>query len=176
VKKGNKTTRYVGELIPPYLVIARFFKEEEAEVDRLAAETETATQAKAEFEEEHGGEDGALSSVDSGRNGIPKGNVQNRVMELKEVALDAIPMYTPEYEQARAIKRSSFGTAPWEKGVQDDGDIFAELDLLHDYLPPRLSGDALDSSRWHHACVVESKDSQSDERVGKEHREPCTPE
>ena len=54
VKKGNKTTRYVGELIPPYLVIARFFKEEEAEVDRLAAETETATQAKAEFEEEHG--------------------------------------------------------------------------------------------------------------------------
>ena len=55
-------------------------------------------------------------------------------MELKEEALDLIPMYTPEYEQAQEIKRSTFGTAPWEKGVQDDGDIFAELDLLHDYL------------------------------------------
>ena len=50
------------------------------------------------------------------------------------MALERIPMYTPEYEQAQGIKRASFGTAPWEKGVQDDGDIFAELDLLHDYL------------------------------------------
>ena len=134
VKKGNKTTRYVGELIPPTLVVARFFEEEQAEVDRLAAETETAAQAKAEFEEEHGGEEGALSNIDSGKSGIPKGNVQNRVMELKEEALDSIPMYTPEYEQARGINRASFGTAPWEKGIKDDNDIFAELDLLHDYL------------------------------------------
>jgi heme-degrading monooxygenase HmoA len=27
-------------------------------------------------------------------------------------------------------------------------------------LPPKLSRDALDLSRWHHACVAESKDSQ----------------
>jgi type I restriction enzyme M protein len=134
VKKGNKTTRYVGELIPPSLVIDRFFREEQAEVDRLAVETEAAAQAKGEFEEEHGGEDGALSNVDSGKNGIPKGNVQNRVMELKEEALDVIPMYTPEYEQIKEIKRSTFGTALWKKSVQDNGDIFAELDLLHDYL------------------------------------------
>jgi heme-degrading monooxygenase HmoA len=38
-------------------------------------------------------------------------------------------------------------------------------------LPPKLSGDALDLSRWHHACVAESEDSQTDERVGKEHTE-----
>ena len=48
-------------------MIARFFKEEQAEVDRLAAETEAAAQAKAEFEEEHGGEDGALSNVEAAR-------------------------------------------------------------------------------------------------------------
>jgi len=134
VKKGNRTTRYVGELILPSLVISRFFGEEQAEVDRLAAETEAAVQEKAEFEEEHGGEDGVLSNVDSGRSGIPKGNVQNRVMELREMALESVPMYTPEYEQIKEIKRSTFGTAPWEKGVQDDGDIFADLDFLHDYL------------------------------------------
>jgi type I restriction enzyme M protein len=55
-------------------------------------------------------------------------------MELKEEALDVIPMYTPEYEQIKEIKRSTFGTALWKKSVQDNGDIFAELDLLHDYL------------------------------------------
>ena len=155
VKKGNKTTRYVGELIPPSLVISRFFREEQAEVDRLAAETEAAAQAKAEFEEEHGGEDGALSNVERGKYGISKGNVQNRVMELKEEALDVIPMYTPEYEQVKEIKRSTFGTAPWEKGVQDDGDIFAELDLLHDYL--RLV-DAEAQARKAHKEVADALD------------------
>ena len=134
VKKGSKSLKYVAELIPPSLVVARYFEEEQAEVDRLAAEMEVAAQAKTEFEEEYGGEEGGLSNVERGKSGIPKGNVQNRVMELKEIALNRIPMYTPEYEQARGIKRASFDTAPWEKGVQDDGDIFAELDLLHDYL------------------------------------------
>jgi type I restriction enzyme M protein len=134
VKKGNKTTRYIGELIPPSLVISRFFREEQAEVVRHAAETEASAQAKANFEEEHGGEDGALSNVERGKNGIPKGNIQDRVMELKGEALDLIPMYTQEYEQIKEIKRSTFGTVPWEKGLQDDGDIFAELDLLHEYL------------------------------------------
>ncbi len=133
VKKGNKSVRYVGELIPARLVVVRFFADEQAEVNRLAAAVETATQSKAEFEEEHGGEEGALVGLE-GKSGIPKGNVQNRVMELRALALESIPMYTPEYEQAREIKRASFGTMPWEKGVRDDGELFAELDVLHDYL------------------------------------------
>jgi type I restriction enzyme M protein len=134
VKMGNKTTRYVGELIPTQLVVARFFAGERAEVDRLAAEVDAATQERAEFEEEHGGEEGALAGLE-GKSGIPKGNVQNRVMELREMALESVPMYTPEYEQAKEIKRSGFGGAsPWEKCVQDDGELFAELDVLHDYL------------------------------------------
>jgi type I restriction enzyme M protein len=133
VKKGNKTTRYVGELIPTRLVIDRFFADEQAEVDRLVAAADAAAQERAEFEEEHGGEEGALAGLE-GKSGIPKGNVLNRVMELRGMALESVPMYTPEYEQAREIKRASFGTAPWEKGVRDDGELFAELDVLHDYL------------------------------------------
>ncbi len=133
VKKGNKTIRYVGELIPARLVISRFFAEEQAEVDRLAAEADAAAQSKAEFEEEHTGEEGALGGLE-GKSGIPKGNVQNRVMQLRETALESVPMYTPEYEQVKEIKRGGFGNASWEKGVRDDGELFAELDVLHDYL------------------------------------------
>jgi type I restriction enzyme M protein len=132
VKKGNKSVRYVGDLIPTRLVVARFFADEQTE-DRLAAEAETATQSKAEFEEEHGGEEGALYGLE-GKSGIPKGNVQDRVMDLKRKALESVPMYTPEYEQADGIKRASFGTMPWKKGIHDDGELFAELDILHDYL------------------------------------------
>ncbi len=130
-KRGGKTARLVGELIPAPLIAARFFADEKKEVDRLAAASEAAAQAKLEFEEEHGGEDGALSEVE----GKPsKANVQNRVMELRELALETVPMYTSEYEQARGIQRAGFGTATWKKGLRDDGEVFAELDALHDYL------------------------------------------
>jgi hypothetical protein len=133
VKKGSKTIRYVGELIPARLVVTRFFGKEQAEVERLAAAADAAGQSRVEFEEEHGGEEGALAGLE-GKSGIPKGNVLNRVMELRAMALESIPMYTPEYEQVREIKRSTFGTAPWKKGVHDDEELFAELDVLHDYL------------------------------------------
>lgn len=133
VKQGGKNVRYVGELIPPRLVVARFFADEQAEVDRLAAGADVAAQSKAEFEEEHVGEDGVLAGLE-GKSSIPKGNLLNRVMELRGMVLEVVPMYTPEYEQAKEIKRATFGTAPWKKGVRDDGELFAELDVLHDYL------------------------------------------
>ena len=131
-KRDGKAVRLVGELIPPHLIAAGFFADERTEVERLAAAADAAAQAKAEFEEEHGGEDGALAEVE----GKPsKTNVQNRVMELRELALETVPMYTPEYEQAKSIKRASFATAPRiKRDSSDDNDIFAELDALHDYL------------------------------------------
>ncbi len=130
-KRGGKTVRLVGELIPPHLIAARFFAEDQTEVERFAAASEAASQAKLEFEEEHGGEDGPLAELD----GKPsKSNVQARAMELRALVLETVPMYTPEYEQANSIKRASFGTGPWRKGLRDDNDIFAELDALHDYL------------------------------------------
>ena len=130
-KRGGKSVRLVGELIPPHLITARFFAEDQTEVERLAAAGEAASQAKLEFEEEHGGEDGPLTELD----GKPsKSNVQAHAMELRALALETVPMYTPEYEQANGIKRAGFGTGPWRKGLRDDNDIFAELDALYDYL------------------------------------------
>ena len=130
-KRGGKTVRLVGEVIPPHLIAARFFAEDQAEVERLAAASEAAAQAKLEFEEEHGGEGGPLTELD----GKPsKSNVQARAMELRALALETVPMYTPEYEQANSMKRAGFGTGTWRRGLRDDNDIFAELDALHDYL------------------------------------------
>jgi type I restriction enzyme M protein len=120
-------------LILPRLIVVGFFAHEQMEVERLAAEADAVVQEKTEFEEENGGDEGALAGLE-GKSGIPKANVQNRIMELRELALEEIPMYTPEYEQVKEIKRSGFAAAPWKKGVQDDGELFAELDVLHDYL------------------------------------------
>ncbi len=56
--------KYQCELIPPALVIARYFPQEQAAVDALAAEVESLTAQLTELEEEHSGEEGAFGSLD----------------------------------------------------------------------------------------------------------------
>ena len=136
VRRGRKTLRYVGELIPPPLLVARFFAEQQAESDALEAEREATAQRLAEWEEEHGGDEGVLGALEGAR-GIAKGAVLERVTELRELILKAFPENTPEHRQARAIRKSGFGTDPWREGVRDADELFAELDVLHRWL--RLS-------------------------------------
>ena len=136
LKKGRKTVKYVGELIPASLVIERFFSRERAELEALEARMEETAQRLAELEEEHGGDEGVFDGLEGAR-GVSKGNVQERVMELKELIMAAFPKHTLEHKQAKRIKKTSFGTEPWQKGVRDADELFAELDVLYDYL--RLS-------------------------------------
>ena len=133
VKKGNKTLKYVGELIPASLVVARFFSKEQAELDQLEAEVAEATQRREEFEEEHGGDEGALNGLE-GKSGIAKKNVQERAVVLKETILKVFPVGTFQHDQAKEIKKTTFGTKPWSKGVKDEDGLFEELDILYDFL------------------------------------------
>lgn len=67
------------DLIPKEYVVARFFADEQAEINRLASELEAIETQKADLEEEHGGEDGAFADLDK----INKGNVNTRLKEIK---------------------------------------------------------------------------------------------
>ena len=133
-KIGKKQAKLVGEIVPARLVISRFYKDREEELARLAAEADEAAQRKAEFEEEHGGEEGELSGLEGGKSGIAKGAVQDRVMEIRAEVLEKVPPSLPEYKLAKAIKKASFGTADWRAGVSDEEGFFASLDLLNEYL------------------------------------------
>lgn len=133
IKKGQKTTKYVGELIPASLLIARYFSEEQKGIERLEAIVVEATQKKDEFEEEHGADEGALCGLE-GKSGIAKVNVQQRAMELKEAVLKSYPDGTLEHLQAKKVKKTTFGSNEWNKGIKDDEGLFEELDILYDYL------------------------------------------
>ena len=133
IKEGRKTLKYVGALVPSTLVIARYFSQEQAEVQRLEGKTTEVTERKAEFEEEHGGEEGALVGLE-GSKGITKANVQQRAMDLKQAVVDAFDKNTPEYKQAKTIKRTTFGAAEWTVGVKDEEGLFEEIDVLYEYL------------------------------------------
>ena len=52
--------------------------------------------------------------VDSGKNGIPKGNVQNRMMEVREVTLEMVPSETDERVPPLALRETSLPIYPVE--------------------------------------------------------------
>jgi type I restriction enzyme M protein len=79
-KKGNRKDKgWTCDLIPKPLVVARYFASEQAALDAKQAELEAATAALAELEEEHGGEDGALGSLEK----VAKAEVNARLREIK---------------------------------------------------------------------------------------------
>ncbi|GAA2680562.1 type I restriction enzyme M protein [Actinosynnema pretiosum] len=68
VGSGRSTTKYKMDLIPPALVAARYFADEQAKVDTLNAAAEEAGRAVEEQVEEHAVEDGLLAeAMDDGK-------------------------------------------------------------------------------------------------------------
>lgn len=133
IKKGQKTTKYVGELIPASLVIARFFDNERRTLEQLEAEIEEVTQRKEEFEEEHGDGDGALVGLEGSKGKITKGNMQERVVDLRDAILKTYPEGTPQHIRAKSIKKTTFGDSNWIKASEDENSLFNGLDVPHDY-------------------------------------------
>jgi type I restriction enzyme M protein len=60
---SRNKAKYKMDLIPPALVVARYFADDQARVDELKAEAEAATQAVDEFVEEHAVEEGLLAEA-----------------------------------------------------------------------------------------------------------------
>lgn len=57
---GVKAQRWVMDLVPPELIVARYFTKEQADLDALEAAVEAASQAIEEYVEEHAFEEGPL--------------------------------------------------------------------------------------------------------------------
>ncbi len=79
-KKGKEKDKgWACDLIPKALIVARYFAKEQAAIDQLTAEVESATARLTELEEEHGGEDGAFADLDK----VNKANVAARLKEIQ---------------------------------------------------------------------------------------------
>lgn len=88
-KKGEKLketpdlviskTKYKAELIPPALIIARFFDAEQIEVDALQAALDSASQELETYLEEHSGDDGLLSDALNDKDKVTKATVTARL-------------------------------------------------------------------------------------------------
>jgi type I restriction enzyme M protein len=72
-----------AELIPPALLVARYFAAEQAAVDGLEAEVAAAEQAMEELVEEHGGDEGLLAEAKNDKEKVTKASVTARLKEIK---------------------------------------------------------------------------------------------
>ena len=79
-KKGKEKDKGWGcDLVPKALIVAHYFSEEQAAIDRLAGDLDSVTARLAEMEEEYGDVDGAFAELDK----VNKANVIARLKEIK---------------------------------------------------------------------------------------------
>ena len=79
-KKGKQKDKgWTCDLVPKPLVVARYFAKEQAALDAKQVELEAATAGVAELEEEHGGEEGFLGTLDK----IARAEVSARLKDIK---------------------------------------------------------------------------------------------
>jgi type I restriction enzyme M protein len=86
--------KYKADLIPPSLIIARYFAAEQQAIETMEVERENIIRQMEEMDEEHGGEDGLLAEVKNEKGVITKGTVTAR---LKDIFAD------PDTEDERTI-------------------------------------------------------------------------
>ena len=84
-KTVEKDKGWVCDLIPKPYLVARYFTTEQAKIYETSAALEASSSALAELEEEHGGEDGLLSSLDK----LTAAAVKARVKEIGKSKDDA---------------------------------------------------------------------------------------
>ena len=77
-----KKKKYKMDLLPPSLIVACYFADEQAEIDARQSALETAEQKLDEYVEEHTGEDGLLADATNDSRNVTKTTINARLKEL----------------------------------------------------------------------------------------------
>jgi type I restriction enzyme M protein len=121
VKKGEKLKetpdlmigkqKYKADLIPPELMIARYFPEKQEQINQLQGDLDAITQELEAIIEEHNGEDGALSDAQTDAGKVTKTTVTARLKAIKhdpdaEDELTVLQQCLKLFEQETALKKA----------------------------------------------------------------------
>ncbi|HUP21642.1 MAG TPA: N-6 DNA methylase [Thermoanaerobaculia bacterium] len=108
-----KRKKYKMDLIPPALIVARFYAAEQAAVEDLHAEQEAAARELEDFVEEHTGEEGLLEDATNDKGKVTKGGVKDRLKALqgepesdeeRDALTRCLELIEAESEAGKAVK------------------------------------------------------------------------
>lgn len=120
-KKGEKLketpdlvigkTKYKAELIPPTLIVARYFTDEQAKVDALQSKVDSASQELETYLEENGGDDGLLNDALNDKDKVTKATVTTRLKvatntDEKAALKHAKKLFDSEADAKKALKEA----------------------------------------------------------------------
>lgn len=123
VKKGEKLketpdliidkNKYKSDLIPPGLIVTRYFAEQQQQIDQLQADLDAISQELEALIEEHSGEEGILGDAQTDAGKVTKVSVAARLKELKgdasakeerAVLKQCLDLFEREAEAKKAVK------------------------------------------------------------------------
>jgi type I restriction enzyme M protein len=107
---GRGAKRVKAELIPPDLIVARFFAADRAALEKLDAAAEDAGRAILEIVEEHAGEDGLLFEATTEKGNVTGLSLRGRLQDIKG---------EPDAGEERAILTKCLGLMDAEKDAAD---------------------------------------------------------
>ena len=121
VKKGEKLketpdlvigkAKYKAELIPPALMVARYFADQQAEIDNLQTALDSASQALESYLEENSAEDGLLADALNDKDKVTKATVTARLKiatdkDEKAALKKAKKLFDAEAAAKKALKEA----------------------------------------------------------------------
>jgi type I restriction enzyme M protein len=80
--------KYKADLIPPGLIVARYFAEQQQEIDELQTDLDVITQELEALIEEHTGEDGALVDAQTDAGKVTKNNVKKLIIDNGQLTIN----------------------------------------------------------------------------------------
>ena len=99
--------KYKAEIIPPSLIVARYFADEQAQVDALQAKQDETTQVLESYLEEHGSEDGLLVEALNDKDKITKASVAARAKLATDAGeVKALKQATKLFNTEAAAKKA----------------------------------------------------------------------
>jgi len=109
---GRGAKKYKMDLIPPSLIVARYFADQQAHLDDLQAQLDAASAAVTEHAEEHGGDEGLLAEATSDKGVYTRQLVTTVIREAKAAhdnetascAKEALTLVDAEAAAKKAIK------------------------------------------------------------------------
>lgn len=112
VGSGRSSTKYKMDLIPPALIVVRYFADEQVKLDELAAELETTSAAVTEHAEEHGVDEALLSDATNDKGTYTKQLLTDAIKTAKAAhddetlscANEALKLLNTEVAAKKAVK------------------------------------------------------------------------
>ena len=117
--------KYAAELVPPALVIARYFAQEQAAIETLEAQLAALAQQMEGMAEEHGGEGGLLEDAKNDKDKLTKASVAARLKEVGKA--------DPDTADERNVLLEYLAL------VEQDADIGARLKAAQDALMTQVA-------------------------------------